>query len=117
MAPGHFELIRHTFNWQGHEENQISIDKGAGMFVGSDYAPNQKHHRKKKHIIGIELSPEVPIFKVSYGDFSSYYNNFFFRSKWISKFGISFYRFFPKQILENMLNIYVERFYQNLERR
>ena len=64
LAPGYYELIRHTFNWQGHKEDQISIDKGSGMYVGSDFAPNQIHHRKKKHILGIELSPDIPVFKV-----------------------------------------------------
>lgn len=64
LTGGYYELLKHTFNWQGHGANQLSIDKGQGMYVGSSFNPGV-HSNQKKHVYNIEFTPQTPVFKVN----------------------------------------------------
>jgi len=60
LVPGYLQLVRHTFHWQGHGENQLSTDRDSGIYVGSDFNQGKTG---KKHIMHVELSPSSPVFK------------------------------------------------------
>lgn len=65
LTNGYYELIRHNFNWTGTEPNQVSTDKGPGLFVGSGFNSVVAHLREKKHIPQIVVNPSYSIFKVN----------------------------------------------------